>query len=126
MKHSTEFVEALYQNWFLRELTACWTNAAADDLATLGYVSEIEKQRDFYKRYVAPASSKNTRAFVVISDALRYEVASELSERIVRNTKGTAELESMQAVFPSITKFGMAALLSGKEHFCERQYGCSC
>lgn len=114
LKHSTEFVEALYQNWFLRELTACWTNAAADDLATLGYISEIEKQRDFYKRYVAPASSKNTRAFVIISDALRYEVASELSERIVRNTKGTAELESMQAVFPSITKFGMAALLPGK------------
>lgn len=43
-----------------------------------------------------------------------YEVASELSERIVRNTKGTAEVESMQAVFPSITKFGMAALLPGK------------
>ena len=114
LKHSTEFVEALYQNWFLRELTACWTNTAADDLATLGYISEIEKQRDFYKRYVAPASSKNTRVFVIISDALRYEVASELSERIVRNTKGTAELESMQAVFPSITKFGMAALLPGK------------
>ena len=114
LKHSTEFVEALYQNWFLRELTACWTNAAAEDLATLGYISEIEKQRDFYKRYVAPSSSKNTRAFVIISDALRYEVASELSERIVRNTKGTAELESMQAVFPSITKFGMAALLPGK------------
>ena len=114
LKHSTEFVEVLYQNWFLSELTACWTNAAADDFETLGYVSEIEKQRDFYKRYVVPASSKNTRAFVVISDALRYEVASELSERIVRNTKGTAELESMQAIFPSITKFGMAALLPGK------------
>ena len=68
----------------------------------------------FIKTYVALASSKNTRAFVIISDALRYEVASELSERIVRNTKGTAELESMQAIFPSITKFGMAALLPGR------------
>ena len=114
LKHSTEFVEALYQNWFLSELTACWTNAAADDFETLGYVSEIEKQRDFYKRYVVPASSKNTRAFVIISDALRYEVASELSERIVRTTKGTPELMSMQAMFPSVTKFGMAALLPGK------------
>ena len=107
LKHAADYVEGLYQNWFLQELTACWTNAAADDLATLGYISEIEKQRDFYKRYVAPASSKNTRAFVIISDALRYEIASELSERIVRNTKGTAELQSM-------TKFGMAALLPGK------------
>ena len=51
---------------------------------------------------------------MIISDALRYEVASELSERIVRTTKGTAELMSMQAFFPSITKFGMAALLPAK------------
>lgn len=114
LKHSTEFVEALYQNWFLHELTTCWTNATADDLASLGYVSEIEKQRDFYRKYVVPASSKNARAFVIISDALRYEVAPELSERIARTTKGTADLKSMQAIFPSITKFGMAALLPGK------------
>lgn len=114
LKHSTEFVESLYQNWFLRELTACWTNAAAEDLAALGYVSEIEKQRDFYRRKVSSGNGKNGRVFVVISDALRYEVAAELSERIVRTTKGTVDLGAMQAVFPSITKFGMAALLPGK------------
>ena len=56
-------------------------------------------------------AGKTTRAFVIISDALRYEVAAELSETLVRSTKGTAKLESMQAIFPSITKFGMAALL---------------
>lgn len=114
LKHSTEFVESLYQNWFLRELTACWTNAAAEDLAALGYVSEIEKQRDFYRRKVSSGNGKNGRVFVVISDALRYEVAAELSERIVRTTKGTVDLGAMQAMFPSITKFGMAALLPGK------------
>lgn len=114
LKHSTEFVESLYQNWFLRELTACWTNAAAEDLAALGYVSEIEKQRDFYRRKVSSGNGKNGRVFVVISDALRYEVAAELSEHIVRTTKGTVELGAMQAMFPSITKFGMAALLPGK------------
>ena len=114
LKRSLDFVEALYQNWFLRELTACWTNAAADDLAVLGYVSEIEKQRNFYKKYVAPAAGKNTRAFVIISDALRYEVAAELTERILHGTKGTAELESMQAIFPTVTKFDMAALLPGR------------
>lgn len=111
LKHTTGYVEGLYQNWFLRELTACWTNTAADDLAALGYVSEINRQRDFYRRYVS--CSKSARVFVVISDALRYEVASELSERLNRTTKGAAELTSMQAVFPSITKFGMAALLPG-------------
>ena len=112
IKHATGYVEGLYRNWFLHELTACWTKLAADDFASLGYVSDINKQRDFYRRYVSPAS-KNARAFVVISDALRYEVASELTERLSRTTKGSAELASMQSVFPSITKFGMAALLPG-------------
>lgn len=112
IKHATGYVEGLYLNWFLHELTACWTKLAADDFASLGYVSDINKQRDFYRRYVSPAS-KNARAFVVISDALRYEVASELTERLSRTTKGSAELASMQSVFPSITKFGMAALLPG-------------
>ena len=58
-------------------LTSCWTNAIADNLASLGYVSEIRKQRDFYAHYVHPLASKTTRAFVIVSDALRYEVAVE-------------------------------------------------
>ena len=111
LKHAAEYVESLYKNWFLGGLTSCWANAASDDLASLGYVSEIRKQRDFYAHYVRPLAGKTTRAFVIISDALRYEVAAELSETLVRSTKGTAKLESMQAIFPSITKFGMAALL---------------
>ena len=111
LKHAAEHVESLYKNWFLGGLTFCWANAASDDLASLGYVSEIRKQRDFYAHYVRPLAGKTTRAFVIISDALRYEVAAELSETLVRSTKGTAKLESMQAIFPSITKFGMAALL---------------
>lgn len=115
LKHTSQYVEGLYQNWFLRELTASWTNASADDWAALGYVSEIRRQRDFYSRYIRPLASKKAHAFVIISDALRYEVASDLCETVVRTTKGNAKLESVQATFPSITKFGMAALLSGKE-----------
>ena len=115
LKHAAEYVESLYKNWFLGELTSCWTNAVSDDLASLGYVSEIRRQRDFYAHYIRPLAGKSTRAFVIISDALRYEVASELSETLVRSTKGTAKLESMQAIFPSITKFGMAALLPGRQ-----------
>lgn len=115
LKHTSQYVEGLYQNWFLRELTASWTNASADDWAALGYVSEIRRQRDFYGHYIRPLASKKARAFVIVSDALRYEVASELCETVVRTTKGNAKLESVQATFPSITKFGMAALLSGKE-----------
>jgi spore cortex formation protein SpoVR/YcgB (stage V sporulation) len=81
-----------------------WTKAIAGDLDSLGYVSEINEQRRFYSRYVSPNVSKGNRVFVVISDALRYEVAAELSESLSHNTKGKATLEAVQAVFPSITK----------------------
>ncbi len=115
LKKCSDVVEGLYREWFLRELTMNWTNAIAGDLDALGYVSEINKQRDFYRRYLSPNVSKGNRVFVVISDALRFEVAAELSEVLSHTTKGKATLEAMQAIFPSITKFGMSALLPGKE-----------
>ncbi|WP_313449910.1 BREX-1 system phosphatase PglZ type A [Streptococcus parasuis] len=115
LKKCSDVVEGLYREWFLRELIMNWTNAIAGDLDALGYVSEINKQRDFYRRYLSPNVSKGNRVFVVISDALRFEVAAELSEVLSHTTKGKATLEAMQAIFPSITKFGMSALLPGKE-----------
>lgn len=114
LKHAADYVESLYQNWFLKELSDCWTNAAAEDLAKIGYVSEIGRQRDFFQQYIKPTTS-TSHAFVIISDALRYEVAAELCDAITRTTKGSAKLEAVQSVFPSITKFGMAALLPGKD-----------
>lgn len=111
LKQAASYVEGLYQNWFLKDLLECWVNAISDDLERLGYVSEIRKQRDFYRHYVTQSS----RTFVIISDALRYEVASELCSEISRTYRGSAKLEAVQAVFPSITKFGMAALLPGKQ-----------
>ncbi|HPH11012.1 MAG TPA: BREX-1 system phosphatase PglZ type A [Thermotogota bacterium] len=115
LKKCSDIVEGLYREWFLKQLTLTWTKAIASDLNSLGYVSEINEQRRFYAFYVSPNVSKGNRVFVVISDALRYEVAAELSETLSRATKGMASLEAVQAVFPSITKFGMAALLPGKE-----------
>lgn len=114
LKQAADFVERLYANWYLANLTDCWTAAAADDLASLGYVSGVPRQRDFYNHYVRPRLAKNARAFVVISDALRYEVAVQLRELLGRDPHNNAALESCQAVFPSITKFGMAALLPGR------------
>lgn len=115
LKGGADIVEGLYREWFLKELTLTWTKAIASDLEALGYVSEISEQRRFYSHYVSPNVCKGNRVFVVISDALRYEVAAELSEMLRHVTKGTATLEAVQAAFPSITKFGMAALLPGRE-----------
>ena len=61
---------------------------------------------------VAPAE---TRVYVIISDALRYEVATTLADELRRSTQSQVELSSMQGIFPTITKFGMAALLPHKK-----------
>ena len=115
MKRCSDIVEGNYREWYLKQITDTWTRAIAGDMNTLGYVSEVTRQRDFYRRYVSANVNKGNRVFVIISDALRYEVAAELSETLNLTTKGKATLEAMQAIFPSITKFGMAALLPGKE-----------
>ena len=58
-----------------------------------------------------PYPEQGKKIFVVISDALRYESAAELKERILGLDRYQAEIESMVGVLPSYTQLGMAALL---------------
>lgn len=107
-----EKAEGLYKNWFLGQLGAGWSSVCSEDLAAYGRIPEISRQTDFYKNRVRYAGS---RVFVVISDALRYEVAASLAEQLRRETQADVTLQDVQGVFPTITKFGMAALLPHKE-----------
>ena len=111
-KRVATLVENLYKNWFLGELGTNWSNSAAEQLQKLGYIDGIERQSDFYDRYVSPAKN---RVFVIVSDALRYGVATSLEESLKKEALCQVKLHSMQAVFPTITKFGMAALLPHKK-----------
>ncbi len=111
LKSAAEYVEGLYQNWFLAGLSDCWTRAVEPALRTDGFAAGIPQQRDFYIRYV----KSTPKAFVVVSDALRYETAMELCEAVTRSMPGRAHVEAVQSIFPSVTKFGMAALLPGSE-----------
>ena len=106
-----EKVEGLYTTWFLGQLGTNWSDACADNLREYGRVLEVPQQVDFYRQKVAAADSK---VYVIVSDALRYEVAASLAEQLQRETQAKVDLKSMQAVFPTITKFGMAALLPHK------------
>ena len=101
-------VERLYNHWFLEQLSSCWTNASDGDLKDLGGIPGIPRLSDFYAEKVRPS---DTRVFVIVSDALRYEVAAVLAEQLRRETQSKVTLESRQGIFPTITKFGMAALL---------------
>ncbi len=114
-KNVAEYAEKLYKNWYLAKLGSQWTMLVADELAQNAALTGIDQQADFYKNYVKPIVASGSRAYVIISDALRYEVAVELTGQLVRETKGSAKISSMQATFPSATKFGMAALLPHNE-----------
>ena len=110
--HVMEKVEGLYKNWFLGQLGGNWSSVCSEELAKYGRILEVPQQTDFYRNRIANADS---RVFVVISDALRYEVAASLAEQLRRETQADVKLQNVQGIFPTITKFGMAALLPHKE-----------
>lgn len=114
-KNVADYVEKLYKNWYLANLGSQWTTLVADEMEKGSALTGLPQQADFYRNHVKPIASSGSRVFVIISDALRYEVAVELTGQLLRETKGTAKISSMQATFPSATKFGMAALLPHKE-----------
>ena len=118
--HVMEKVEGLYTTWFLGQLGNNWSDACADNLREYGRVLEVPQQTEFYRQKVAASDSK---VYVIISDALRYEVAATLAEQLQRETQAKVDLKSMQAVFPTITKFGMAALLPHKALSVELKTG---
>lgn len=105
------WMERIYVNWYLSETNSCWVNSSEKAWEQVGYVEGVPRQRRFFEDSVLCGSSDVKKTMVIVSDALRFEVAAELAGRLERDTRGMAELKSMQSVFPSITEFGMAALL---------------
>ena len=104
-KHVTEKVEGLYSHWYLGQLGQNWSDACAENLETYGRILEVPQQVDFYKSKV---KTNDNRIFVIISDAFRYEVAASLSEQLQREMQCKVALNSCEAIFPTVTKYGMA------------------
>jgi uncharacterized protein (TIGR02687 family) len=105
-------IEDIYTNWFLDKLGEAWSDSLGQDWQLEG----IPSQTEFFRKNVTPILQRNDRekVFVLISDALRYEVASELAELIEKELRGDIDLKPQFGVLPSITRLGMAALLPGK------------
>ena len=117
--HVLEKVQGLYENWFMGQLGANWSAVCAEELEKYGHIMEVPQQVKFYDDHIKTADN---RVFVIISDAMRYEVAATLTEQLKRETQSKVELDSMQGIFPTITKFGMAALLP-HEHLSAEKRG---
>lgn len=113
-------MENLYKGWYLRTLSERWAKAAEAELESQGYVSGVARQQDFFMSEVDGLAQGKRRTWVIVSDALRYEVAAELADVLERETKGSVELSSAQATLPSITKCGMPALLPHGSFLFER------
>ena len=111
-KQVTDRVEGLYTHWFLGELGNHWSDVCAEELVQYGHLLEVPQQEAFYRQRV---KGQENRVFVIISDALRYEVAASLAEQLRRETQSKVVLSACAGIFPTVTKFGMAALLPHKQ-----------
>lgn len=102
-----ELVENIYANEYLAKVCTNWNDLFSTELESL----QITKQPDFFSRNV---SYSKDQLVVIISDALRYEVGMTLLEKLQADEKCTATMKTMASTLPSITQYGMAALLPHK------------
>jgi hypothetical protein len=94
------------------DLAGAFTHAYADaEFALPG----TQLQVDVYRETVAPAARKGRVAYLLI-DALRFEMARELSEMLQADeSMWEIDLTEALATPPTVTEVGMAALLPGAE-----------
>lgn len=104
-----EQVEKRYINTFVYELGNAWQQQV--DAADKWTSATLRSQRKFYGDYIEKLVHEDKKAVVIISDALRYEVADELRGRIRQEDRFDADLDAVLGVLPSYTQLGMAALL---------------
>lgn len=106
-----EKVENIYTNWYMDELSMKWAGAIDGEQNEYWPISGIHQEMEFYETTIRPYIQKEEHVFVIISDALRYEAAKELSDLLNRCRKGSTDITFMQSTLPSYTDLGMASLL---------------
>lgn len=112
-----ETIEGVYSGWFIPHLSTAWSKVMEGPQGLLQHwkLPDVTPQQAFYERNVLPLFDGGVkRVFVLISDALRYEVAQELVQHTNSKSRFKASLDGMLGVLPSYTALGMAALLPHK------------
>lgn len=105
-------IENLYTNNYLLKLGDAWQTHI--DKLEKWNIPSYPMQKDFYSKYVEPIFNKNGKIYVIISDALRYEVGVELTSIIRQEDMFEASIEPAISMLPSYTQLGMASLLPNK------------
>lgn len=109
MESLCDLVENLYVNNYLLTLNDRWQSLV--DATQRWSAAEVTLQRKFFSRWIEPFLKKERKIFVIISDALRYEIGEELLRLIRSEDRYEADLEAVMTMLPSYTQLGMAALL---------------
>jgi uncharacterized protein (TIGR02687 family) len=113
LKSLREKVEDCYGNWFIANLALKWGDHVEKELISKWQIEGVDPQQKFFVRHADKGADR--RAFVIISDAFRYEAAQELTDQLNGKYRFTANLSSMLGVLPSYTGLGMVALLPHKQ-----------
>lgn len=113
LKGVRQKVESAYVNWYITQITLAWGKFVDGGLLSKWQIPDVPNQQRFYAKHVQPRlkEAENRKAFVIISDAFRYETAEELTRELNGKYRFQAELTSQLGVLPSYTRLGMAALL---------------
>jgi uncharacterized protein (TIGR02687 family) len=112
MEPVAQWVEKHYVNNFLLPLADRWSDQVRAMAAWK--CDGANDQRNFFDLYVQPFVAREAKVFVIISDALRFEAASEFARRLRVESRWTTEVEWLLGSLPSYTQLGMAALLPGR------------
>lgn len=99
-------VENAYLNGFLSQSIQEWNQVYSAEA-----VSSDRHQRNFYRQYV---STNKDRVVVLISDAFRFEAAKSLQAQLDANDTMTTGMQYLITGLPSVTYFGMPALLPNR------------
>lgn len=102
-----ELIENIYTNDYLNKITVNWNTEFAEAQGK----TNLPLQTDFFACNV---KNNSGRTVVIVSDALRYEVAKTLLDKLSFDEKCNAGISAMQGVLPSYTALGMATLLPHK------------
>lgn len=103
-------VDKQYANKYLYRLGGCWQQALESMSEWKSPV--LPSQSTFFDRYVAPlVKDGRSKAVVIISDGMRYEIAEQLASMIRSEDRFDSSLSALLGSLPSFTQLGMASLL---------------